>query len=87
MTADWCITCKVNEKMAFGEEFKAALEKHDITYLVGDWTAYDPEISALLEKFGRAGVPLYAVFPRNGDPILLPQILTTDRVVSALEKV
>ena len=87
MTADWCITCKVNEKMAFGAEFQEALAEHGVTYLVGDWTARDPEISALLEKFGRVGVPLYAVFPREGDPILLPQILTTDRIVEALGKV
>ena len=87
MTADWCITCKVNEKVAFGEKFRDALAENGVTYLVGDWTARDPEISALLEKFGRAGVPLYAVFPREGDPILLPQILTSDRVVDALGKV
>ncbi len=87
MTADWCITCKVNEKMAFGEDFQNALADNDITYLVGDWTAYDPEITALLEKFGRVGVPLYAVFPRSGDPVLLPQILTSDRVVTALDAV
>jgi len=87
MTADWCITCKVNEKMAFGEPFQTALKENGITYLVGDWTAYDPEITALLEKFGRVGVPLYAVFPREGDPILLPQILTSDRIVTALGKV
>ncbi len=87
MTADWCITCKVNEKIAFGENFQNALKENGVTYLVGDWTAYDPEITALLEKFGRVGVPLYAVFPRNGDPILLPQILTSDRIVQALGQV
>jgi len=87
MTADWCITCKVNEKVAFGENFQKALAENGVTYLVGDWTVYDPEITALLEKFGRAGVPLYAVFPREGDPVLLPQILTSDRVVRALGKV
>ncbi len=87
MTADWCITCKVNEKVAFGEDFQAALKKNGITYLVGDWTARDPEITDLLQKFGRLGVPLYAVFPREGEPVLLPQILTSDRIVEALGKV
>ncbi len=80
-------TCKVNEKIAFGDDFQQALKENGVTYLVGDWTARDPEISALLEKFGRVGVPLYAVFPRNGDPILLPQILTSERIVAALEAV
>ncbi len=87
MTADWCITCKVNEKVAFGEGFQTALEENGVTYLVGDWTARDPEITALLQKFGRVGVPLYAIFPREGDPVLLPQILTSDRIVEALGKV
>ena len=87
MTADWCITCKVNEKMAFGSDFQTALEDNGVTYLVGDWTARDPEITELLQKFGRVGVPLYAIFPREGDPVLLPQILTSDRIVEALGKV
>ena len=87
MTADWCITCKVNERIALGEAFETALAKNGVTYLKGDWTARDPEITALLEQFDRAGVPLYAVFPREGEPELLPQILTTDMVVDALGRV
>ena len=87
MTADWCITCKVNEKVAFGTDFEKALTENGVTYLLGDWTARDPEITALLEKFGRAGVPLYAVFPRSGDPRLLPQFLTSDMIVNALGRV
>ena len=87
MTADWCITCKVNERVALGEAFKTALNDRDIAYLKGDWTKRDPEITALLTSFGRAGVPLYVVFPRQGEPILLPQILTSHIVLDALDKV
>ena len=84
MTADWCITCKVNERVAFGEGFKRALEENDVTYLKGDWTARDPEITALLQEFGRVGVPLYAIYPREGKPELLPQIITPSMMVERL---
>jgi thiol:disulfide interchange protein DsbD len=87
MTADWCITCKVNEKVALRGAFEDALAENGVTYLKGDWTARDAEITALLKDFGRAGVPLYAVFPAQGEPVLLPQILTSDMLVDALGKV
>ena len=87
MTADWCITCKVNERVALRGEFEEALEKNGVSYLLGDWTAHDSEITELLQGFGRAGVPLYAVYPKEGDPELLPQILTPDMLVQALGKV
>jgi len=77
-TAAWCITCKVNEEVALkSDEFRAALARGNIAYLIGDWTNQDPEISRMLEKFGRAGVPLYLLYPGNGQPPeVLPQILT-----------
>ena len=87
MTADWCITCKVNEKVALRGAFEEALEKNGVTYLKGDWTARNAEITELLQGFGRAGVPLYAVYPTEGEPILLPQILTPDMLVDVLGKV
>jgi len=77
-TAAWCITCKVNEEVALkSDAFRAALARGNIAYLIGDWTNQDPEISRMLEKFGRAGVPLYLLYPGNGQPPeVLPQILT-----------
>jgi len=87
MTADWCITCKVNERVALRDKFEEALKKNDVAYLLGDWTAHDSEITELLQGFGRAGVPLYAIYPKEGDPVLLPQILTPDSLVDALGKV
>ncbi len=87
MTADWCITCKVNERVALRGAFEEALEQNGVSYLLGDWTAHDSEITELLQGFGRAGVPLYAVYPKEGEPVLLPQILTPDMLVDALSKV
>jgi len=83
-TAAWCITCKVNEEVALKSEgFHQALERGNIAYLVGDWTNQDPEISQMLEKFGRAGVPLYLLYSGKGEPPeVLPQILTEGMVLS-----
>lgn len=59
MTAAWCITCKVNERVALSSDaFHAALAASGTAYLVGDWTREDPEITALLRRYDRAGVPL-----------------------------
>ncbi|MEW5423671.1 hypothetical protein HNS03_17270 [Amorphus sp. 3PC139-8] len=86
VTAAWCITCKVNERVALGRPFRETLERDGVTYLHADWTRRDPEITALLERFGRAGVPLYLVYPKgDGAPRVLPQILTERIVIDALD--
>jgi len=86
MTADWCATCKVNERLVLSTDtFKAALAKANASYLKGDWTNEDPVISAFLDRFHAVGVPLYVVFPANGDqPQILPALLTSSIVTDAL---
>ncbi len=86
VTAAWCISCKVNEQVALaGDGFREALAAGDYVYMVGDWTRRDEDITRLLADFGRAGVPLYAVYPAGGGaPTVLPQILTEGMVVEAL---
>ena len=77
-TADWCLTCKVNEKAAIerAEVTKAFADKH-IVVMVGDWTRGDPAISRFLQAHGRSGVPFYLFYPARGkEPRELPQILT-----------
>jgi len=88
-TAAWCITCKVNEEVALNSDaFQEALKRGNIAYLVGDWTNQDPEISRMLEKFDRAGVPLYLLYSGNGEPPkVLPQILTEGFVLRQLDDV
>jgi thiol:disulfide interchange protein DsbD len=87
MTADWCITCKVNEKAVLDtDEFKALLAKTDTVYMVGDWTDQDPEISAVLDKFHSPGVPLYVVYPAGGgEGRRLPQLLSMSLMREQLE--
>ena len=87
LTAAWCVTCLVNERVALRTDaVQDAFARHRITYLEGDWTDRDPDITALLEEFGRAGVPLYVIYPPRGEPRVLPQMLTPAMVISALEQ-
>jgi thiol:disulfide interchange protein DsbD len=61
-TADWCLTCKFNERTVLTrEEVRAALAEHKVAFFVADWTRRDARISAKLAEFGRAGVPMYLV--------------------------
>lgn len=85
MTADWCITCKVNERVALkSEAVQAAFSENEVVYLKGDWTNSDPRITSYLEKFQRNGVPLYVVYKKGAKPEVLPQILTPDIVINAV---
>ena len=88
MTADWCVTCKANEKAVFSRDgFRDALAKSDAVYMVGDWTDVDPEITAFLQRYKAVGVPLYVVFPRGGgEGTVLPTVLTPGMAEDALAK-
>ena len=87
-TAAWCVTCQVNEKVAFSTETaKQAFAKSGTVYLKADWTRRDAVIADELAKHGRAGVPLYLVYGASGgEPVILPQILTGQIVAKAVEK-
>jgi len=86
-TAAWCITCLANERVALSDaSVQAAFRDAGITYLKGDWTNQDAQISAHLADFGRSGVPLYLFYP-GGTQIearVLPQLLTPATVIDAL---
>ena len=87
-TADWCISCKANEKVALStDEVADAFNARGIKVVEGDWTTEDPVITEWLERYGRAGVPLYLYFPTGSslDTVtILPQILTPGIVVDAI---
>jgi thiol:disulfide interchange protein/DsbC/DsbD-like thiol-disulfide interchange protein len=88
-TADWCLTCKVNERVAFGSgAVRAAIREHGVTLLRADWTTRDPAVTRALAAFGRNSVPFVVIYPRAGDaaPIVLPTLLTPGIVTSALER-
>lgn len=88
MTAAWCITCAVNEATSLNTKaVRAAMAERGVTYMKGDWTNRNPEITRLLEKYGRSGVPLYLLYAGTGEPQVLPQILTEGTVLTALDAV
>ncbi|MCJ2138001.1 thioredoxin family protein [Methylobacterium sp. J-026] len=88
MTAAWCITCAVNETTSLSTKaVRTAMTERGVTYLKGDWTNQNPEITRLLEKHGRSGVPLYLLYAGAGEPLVLPQILTEGTVLQALASV
>lgn len=76
-TADWCLTCKVNERIAIEQpSVEAAFKAGNVAVLIGDWTRSDPAIGRFLEAQGRSGVPLYLFYPKGGEAQTLPQVLT-----------
>ncbi len=79
-TADWCLSCKVNESTSIERETtRAAFAKAGVVVLVGDWTRRDPAITKFLTAQGAAGVPLYLWFPAGAEsPRQLSQVLTPD---------
>ncbi|KRA61783.1 thiol:disulfide interchange protein [Caulobacter sp. Root655] len=87
-TADWCVTCKVNEGAALkGQRLADAFKTSNAVLLRADWTKRDAVIAAALAEHGRAGVPLYLVYPKGGgEPVILPQLLTEGLVIEAVEK-
>jgi thiol:disulfide interchange protein len=77
-TADWCLTCKVNEKAAIETAtVRDAFAKNKVAVLIGDWTDGDPVMGRFIEAHNRAGVPLYLYYaPGAAEPTVLPQVLT-----------
>jgi len=87
-TAAWCITCKVNERVALRDaKIAETFKEQGITYLVADWTNRDNEITEWLERYGRSGVPLYVYYPADGGKeIVLPQLLTTSTILDTIKE-
>lgn len=87
LTASWCVTCLVNERVALDSAaVRQAFAERGVIPLKGDWTSQNPEITRFLQHFGRSGVPLYLLYIGHGEPVILPQILTAARVLEALAK-
>jgi thiol:disulfide interchange protein DsbD len=88
-TADWCLTCQVNKKIAIEiPSVREKLKDLNAVALIGDYTHFPENISAELQRYNRAGVPLVLVYPKNPDapPIVLPEVLTPGIVLNALDR-
>ncbi len=89
-TAAWCVTCKVNEQLVLKTERTQALfERTNTAFLIADWTNRDAQIAAELERYGRAGVPLYLAYPKSHKDVIglvLPQNLSFSVLEDMLEE-
>jgi thiol:disulfide interchange protein len=88
-TADWCITCKANERFAIDTNaVRKKFAEQQVIMLRADWTHGDPVITDILKQHGRAGVPMYLVYPggKNREAVLLPELITAQSVLDALKQ-
>ncbi|MCC6953305.1 MAG: thioredoxin family protein, partial [Deltaproteobacteria bacterium] len=85
-TADWCITCKFNERFVLAKEsVTKTMDELNVVALKADWTTRDPVITQALQSYGGIGVPHYVIIAPNGDVRTLPTVLTPGMVVDALK--
>ncbi|MCL2261045.1 MAG: thioredoxin family protein [Fibromonadales bacterium] len=86
-TADWCITCKMNDKAAFeSEKVKEAFDRIPVIKMRANYTNPNNEALKFFESYGRSGVPFDLMLTAHKEAILLSEILTADAVVDALER-
>ncbi len=87
-TAEWCLTCKANEKLVIDTDaVREKFNQLDVVALKADFTRKDAVIASLLQEFNRRGVPLYVIYPTNGkDPIALPEAITPGMVLEKLDE-
>jgi thiol:disulfide interchange protein len=85
VTAAWCLTCKVNERLVIDNpEVVAEFNRRGIVMMRADWTNQDAAIGEYLKKFGRAGIPFYALYYPKQDPIVFSELLTSSKLLSQL---
>jgi len=85
-TAAWCLTCQVNKHLVLAnDEVVQAFRARGVALVRADWTLRDDEITRALAALGRSGVPTYVLYRPGRAPVLLPEVLTRDRVLAALD--
>jgi len=83
VSADWCVTCKINDRFIFkNPDIQRFLSKQRIEVIAVDWTHPNADIQAYLAENGRQSLPFYMVYPLHGSPYLLPQVLTPKLIYS-----
>jgi thiol:disulfide interchange protein len=87
-TAGWCLSCQVNEKVAFGStDVQKAIKNKGLITVRADWTNKDEKITSALAKFGRNSVPFYVLYVHGKEPQILPEILTPQIVLKSLNNI
>lgn len=89
-TAEWCVTCKINEQTALhNQQVLDKVKALNVLMMKADWTTQDPDITRVLQKFNRSGVPLVVIFPagKPNDALQLPDgLISPNDVLTRLEK-
>ena len=86
-TAAWCVTCQFNKATALRTDAaQAELKRLNYARFEADWTNRDASITAVLNQFGRTGVPLYLLYDKDGNTSILPELLTESSFIEALRK-
>ena len=87
-TARWCATCQVNKRVVFGTDaVPDYVRENDVMLFKADWTDRNDAVTRALAEFGRSAIPFNVIYgPGSEDPIILPELLTPDIVLSALEQ-
>ena len=84
-TAAWCVTCQVNKRLVLGRgDVLAAFRARGVELVRADWTRRDDDITRALAALGRNGVPVYVLYKPGQAPVLLPEVLTRERLLAAL---
>ncbi|WP_157776174.1 protein-disulfide reductase DsbD family protein [Gloeomargarita lithophora] len=85
-TAAWCVTCQVNERLVLSRPaVQEAFTQRGVTLVKADWTRQNPDITQVLQGFGRSGVPLYVLYPgANQPPVVWPSRLSPTQVTALL---
>jgi thiol:disulfide interchange protein DsbD len=86
-TAQWCVTCQVNKKIAYTDAVLALAKKKNIVFLKADKTAASPAIEAKLQELGRSAIPVNVLLIPDKEPIITPEILTPKILTDLFEQV
>lgn len=89
-TAKWCLTCQANERLVLeNPDVVKSFKQNKVIALKFDWTLANPEITNMLKKFGRSGVPLYVIYSPYDrlKPVILPEIITPEIVIEAINNI
>lgn len=88
-SAEWCLTCKTNEKFALNtSETLEMVKKYNVVPMYADYTDYSPTIKEWLDKFHSVSIPLTVIFPANrpNEPIIIRDLYSQDTLISALKQ-
>lgn len=84
--AEWCLTCKLNERFFKTKDFQELVDKYDVRLFYGDWTSRTDSITSFLEKYSRQGVPFYIFYQGEEKAFILPSLLTEKNFHQKLEE-